>query len=432
VAFADIEGAPPNAPAVQHRRRAVATIADPDRPPTRSESAVAWIARRTGWDGSRGTFGVARRVVNDRPTAADAVLAAGLLVVCTVWLAGSKEAGVGAGFLQAALLAPLIWRRRWPTAVMAAVAAVALAQWLVDVRVLADVAVLLALYTVAVHERPSRVVVSTVAVEAGAIMAAIRWSPAGTEPRSFVFLTGLVAAAVFGGLAVRSGSQYLGWMDERAVRLELERDQQAAISAAEERARIAREMHDVVAHSLSVVITLADAASVTPDRDDAAVAMQQVAEVGREALQDMRAVLSALRTDDAESDLRPQPGLSDLDALYRQVRRTGLAVEPVVVGDVPDLPAALERSIYRIVQEALTNTLKHAGASRVDVRIEHGRRTVTVRVHDDGAGHADGAGPGGHGLTGMAERAAIHGGRLSAGPSPDGGWAIVATLPVGR
>ena len=254
---------------------------------------------------------------------------------------------------------------------MAVVAAVALVQWLVDIRVLADVALLVALYTVAVHERPSRIVASTVVVEAGVAMATIRWSPGGDEPRSFVFLTGLVAAAVCGGLAVRSGSQYLGWMDERAARLELERDQQAAISAAEERARIAREMHDIVAHSLSVVITLADAASVTPDPDDAAAAIRQVADVGREALQDMRVVLAALRTEET-ADLGPLPGLDDLDSLYRQVRRTGLVVEPTVVGDVPDLSAALELSIYRIVQEALTNTLKHAGASTVDVRIEYG------------------------------------------------------------
>ncbi len=407
----------------------MATIAEPDRPPTRSESAVAWIARRTGWDGSRGTFGFARRLVNERPTVVDAALAAGLLVVCTVWLV-PRGTGVGAGFLQAALLAPLIWRRRWPTAVMAVVAAVALVQWLVDVRVLADVALLVALYTVAVHERPSRVVASTVVVEAGVVMATVRWSPGGDEPRSFVFLTGLVAAAVCGGLAVRSGSQYLGWMDERAARLELERDQQAAISAAEERARIAREMHDVVAHSLSVVITLADAASVTPDPDDAAAAIQQVAEVGREALQDMRVVLAALRTDETASDLGPLPGLADLDALYRQVRRTGLAVEPTVVGDVPDLSAAVELSIYRIVQEALTNTLKHAAASTVDVRIEYGHATVTVRVHDDGTG----SGPvvSGHGLTGMTERAAMHGGRMSAGPEPAGGWLVTATLPVAR
>jgi signal transduction histidine kinase len=428
VAFADIDSAWMRPPAVQPGRRAVATIADRDRPPTRSESAVAWIARRIGWDGSRGTFGVARRLVNERPTVVDAALAAGLLVVCTVWLV-PRGTGVGAGFLQAALLAPLIWRRRWPTAVMAVVAAVALVQWLVDIRVLADVALLVALYTVAVHERPSRIVASTVVVEAGVAMATIRWSPGGDEPRSFVFLTGLVAAAVCGGLAVRSGSQYLGWMDERAARLELERDQQAAISAAEERARIAREMHDVVAHSLSVVITLADAASVTPDPDDAAAAIRQVADVGREALQDMRVVLAALRTEETP-DLGPLPGLDDLDSLYRQVRRTGLVVEPTVVGDVPNLPAALELSIYRIVQEALTNTLKHAAASTVDVRIEYGPATVTVRVHDDGTG----AGPAvsGHGLTGMTERAAMHGGRLSAGPEPAGGWLVTASLPVAR
>ncbi|HVX22962.1 MAG TPA: histidine kinase [Acidimicrobiales bacterium] len=381
--------------------------------------------------GGHAAFGLARAVINWRPLAGDAVLAAGFLLVCTGWLV-HNNLGLGAGLVQVALVAPLAWRRAYPMAVMVVVAAVALVQWSLDFRVPAAGALLVALYTVAVHQSRARLVVSAAVVEVGVVMAGIRWAPAGTEPRSIVFLTGLVVAAVCGGLAVRAGSEYLSWMDERAARLELERDQQAAISAAEERARIAREMHDVVAHSLSVVITLADAAAVTgrSDPDRAAATMQQVSDVGRQALADMRGMLSALRTDHAEADLGPQPGLADLDALYRQVGSTGLDVRATALGTRPDLPPALELSVYRIVQEALTNTLKHAAACRVDVTVDFGPAAVGIRVHDDGS--PTGGGRGGHGLTGMAERAAVHGGRLSAGPAPDGGWLVAASLPYGR
>ncbi|HEX3947449.1 MAG TPA: sensor histidine kinase [Acidimicrobiales bacterium] len=362
---------------------------------------------------------------------ADAVLAAGLLVVCIGWVVHNGQ-DWAAALIQVALVVPLAWRRVNPTAVMAIVALVALVQWSVDLRVPGAGALLVALYTVAVHESRARVAMSAVVVEAGVVMASVRWAPGGTEPRSAVFLTGLVVAAVSGGLAVRAGSEYLVWMDERAARLEVERDQQAVISTAEERARIAREMHDIVAHSLSVVITLADAAAVTEpiDPERAASTMQQVSEIGRQALTDMRAMLSALRTGEAEADLGPQPGLAELDALYRQVGQTGLDVRAVPSGDPPGLPAALELSVYRIVQEALTNTLKHAAASRVDVAVDFGPGAVHIRVHDDGSPAA--AAPGGHGLTGMTERAAVHGGWLSAGPDPDGGWTVTASLPVDR
>jgi len=385
-----------------------------------------------GWEWGRTAFATTRALLNGRPFLADAVLAAGLLVACSVWLVHSGQ-DAAAGLLQVGLVVPLAWRRVNPTAVMAVVALVALVQWAVDYRLAADAALLIALYTVAVHESLTRVVLSAVVVEAGAIMASLRWSLAGTEPRSAVFLTGLVVAAVCAGLTVRAGSEYLSWMDERAARLELERDQQAAISTAEERARIAREMHDIVAHSLSVVVTLADAAAVAgrTDPDRAAATMQQVSDVGRQALTDMRAMLSALRTAEADADLGPQPGLADLDALYRQVGRTGLDVRATTTGEAPSLPPALELSVYRIVQEALTNTLKHASASSVDVRLHFTPGAIGIRVQDNGAADPTARGSGGHGLTGMTERAAVYGGSLSAGPAPDGGWLVVASLPVG-
>jgi signal transduction histidine kinase len=156
--------------------------------------------------------------------------------------------------------------------------AVAFAQWALGYRLIGDASLLIALYTVAVHESRARAVAASAVMEIGAVMAATRWRPAATTPRSILFLTATVVAGLFAGLTVRSGSEYMGWLAERAERLEVERDQQASLGAAAERARIAREMHDIVAHSLSVVVTLADAASIVSRSDPvrATEAMEQV------------------------------------------------------------------------------------------------------------------------------------------------------------
>ena len=258
-------------------------------------------------------------------------------------------------------------------------------------------------------------------------MAAIRWEPAGTPERSLLFLSATVVAALFAGLTVASGSRYLAWMDERARRLEVERDQQAVIAAAAERTRIARELHDIVSHSLSVVITLADAAAVVSRADPArgVEAMTEVSEVGRRALTDMRAMLGVLRTDEPAAGLAPQPGIGDLGALVERVRATGLPVDLAVEGTPFPLGAAAELTAYRIVQEALTNTLRHAAARHASVTIVYDEPQVRVRVADDGTANdaltaQPPGGHRGHGIDGMRERAALHGGTLRAGPSAAG------------
>ena len=161
----------------------------------------------------------------------------------------------------------------------------------------------------AAHESRIRALLATAVLEAGAAMAAVKWEPAGTAPRSLLFLSAMVVAALFAGLTVASGSRYLAWMDERARRLEVERDQQAVIAAAAERTRIARDLHDIVSHSLSVVITLADAAAVVgrADPDRGAEAMTEASEVGRRALTDLRAMLGVLRTDERPRGWRRSP-----------------------------------------------------------------------------------------------------------------------------
>jgi signal transduction histidine kinase len=197
--------------------------------------------------------------------------------------------------------------------------------------------------------------------------------------------------------------------------------------------RIARELHDIVSHSLSVVITLADAAVLVnrSNSDRGTEAMADVSEVGRHALSDMRAMLGLLRTEDLGPDLAPPPGIAQVASLVDRIRATGLEVEFEVVGDPFDIGAAAELTTYRVVQEALTNTIRHAEASRVKVSILYDDPEVHVLVEDDGAVSRQKSLPG-HGIEGMRERAALHGGTVFAGPGRDGGWSVSMALRLDR
>ena len=388
-----------------------------------------------------GLFASGRRVVRTHPLATDALVAAVLLALSTVWLAGSGFASSRTIVVQTALIAAIAARRIWPSAVFLLTSAIAFGQWLLGFPLMGDAALLVALYTVAAHQSRLRAVAAAGLLEAGAVLAAIKWEPAGTPERSLLFLTATVVAALFTGLTAASGSRYLDWMDERARRLEIERDQQAVIAAAAERTRIARELHDIVSHSLSVVITLADAAAIVSRADpgQGAEAMTEVSEVGRRALADMRAMLGVLRTEKSPGlasppGLAPQPGVAELGALVEQIRATGLAAEVAMAGPIFPLGAAAELTVYRIVQEALTNALRHAGARRALVTITYDNPEVRVRVADDGPAPGRPPAPGqpptalGHGLDGMRERVALHGGTLRAGPNAGGGWLVEAIL----
>ena len=324
--------------------------------------------------------------------------------------------------LQTALVATVAVRRAWPSGVFLLACAVAFAQWLLAVPADRGRALLVGLYTVAAHQSRIRAVLAAGLLEVGAFMATLKWEPADTTLRSLLFLTATVVAALFSGLAVASGSRYLAWMDERARRLAVERDQQATIAAAAERTRIARELHDIVSHSLSVVITLADAAAVVSRSDPGREAMAEVSEAGRQALSDMRAMLGVLRTDDPPADLAPQPGVAELGALIERVRATGLAVDLDIEGTAFPLGAAAGLTAYRIVQEALTNTIRHAAARHARVTIRYDAPRVQVRVADDGTAAA-GGGHQGHGIDGMRERAALHDGTVSRRPRAGRGLA---------
>jgi signal transduction histidine kinase len=205
---------------------------------------------------------------------------------------------------------------------------------------------------------------------------------------------------------------------------------QAEQAAAAERTRIARELHDIVAHHLSVIVLQAAGARASGKAAEAT--LEKIENSGRQALAETRRLLGVLRDPDQETGLAPQPGISELDTLTASVRAAGLPVNLVIDGDHAAVPAAVDVSVYRIVQEALTNILKHAGRARADVTIGCADEAVTIEITDDGTREpGDRVPAGGHGLAGMRERAAIFGGELHAGPRPGGGFAVHARLPLG-
>lgn len=430
------------------------------RPGTTREPAVAAQGQDPQTDRAWRLWERLRAFDRRYATYVDVALAAVLFVLSSGW-AFTDHAGHPNPLVVAALVLPLIFRRRAPEAVFAAIATVAFVQWLVSGPVLADSSLLVAMYTVAVESAWVTVAIAAAVLEAGVIMATVRWTVTSNDLKTFVFLTGLAIAALLAGVVVRALRSQLDWLVERATRLEIERDQQASLAAAAERARIAREMHDVVSHNIQVMVTLADAALAarSSDPERSADAMREVSSSGREALTDMRRMLGVLRDEPAtpvadaregsevvhRDALAPQPGLGDLDALVERVRGTGLAVSLERAGRPFAVSGAAGLTVYRIVQEALTNALKHAqDPAQVEVRLDFEDPDIAVLVRDDGrpglaptgaAANGNGHSPAhpnapeeGHGVAGMTERAAAFGGRLRAGPLPAGGWEVLATL----
>ncbi len=289
---------------------------------------------------------------------------------------GSARAPLAAAIVFSFLLAaPLVWRRRYPAATFGFLAAIALIQWTADIRLLADVALLIALYAMFEHSAARINWLAALALELGAVLAVLRWERSGYRLQTLLLLAVTAAAALFAGIAVRNRRTTLAAATERGERRERERHQQALLDFAAERARIAREMHDIVAHSLSVMVRLSDAAAaklaVDPGRSSSAMA--QVSATGREALADMRRLLGVLRTEGDGTTLCPPPGLADLDALFQQVRTTGLKVEPTVTGAGCGIGPGVELVVYRTVQEAMTNVLRHArNPTRVRVALTYG------------------------------------------------------------
>ena len=319
---------------------------------------------------------------------------------------------------------PLLWRRSRPVAVLGAVTAGALGSALAY-ELLIPLAPAFAVGTVAARTSRRRSIWAGGLALAAIVAAAI---VSDDYPSLILF-----AAAWVAGDSMRTRRAYFAELEEKADRLEREREANVQRAAAEEQARISRELHDVIAHNVSVMTVQAAAARDVFDTDPerAREALGSIESTGRAALTELRRLLSAVR-DGGRPELAPQPGLGALEDLAAQVRRAGLEVQIKIEGERPPLPAALDLSAYRIVQEALTNTLKHASARRAWVDVRYGPAEVNVSVRDDGVGTtANGGAESGRGLVGMRERVELFGGRLDAGPLAGGGYAVSARLPLG-
>ncbi len=262
--------------------------------------------------------------------------------------------------------------------------------------------------------------------------ATIVYNRPGHTPGELVFIPLLFGLCWLAGFALRERAEQAEAAELRAAQAEREREAAARIAVAEERARIARELHDIVAHAVSVMVLQVGAVrhnlpeTLAGDAD----ALRGVERTGRAALAEMRRLLGAMRRNGDDVELMPQPGLDGLDALLEEVGRAGLPVQLHIGGEPSPLSRAIELSAYRIVQEGLTNALKHARASRADVTLSYAPDELQIEVRDDGEGatRSDGAG---HGLAGVRERVKIYGGEMSAGAAPDGGFVLSARLPLG-
>ncbi len=336
---------------------------------------------------------------------------------------------------------PLAWRRRAPLAVLATLIAWFAAATLVvttshpGAPLSALIALGVAFYTVGAHTSGRRSVVglgvglaaiATIDIASGGAFQPV----GGARPGTWV----LLAAAWQAGRELRRRRIEMRELRAHAVELERDREEKLRIAAAEERARIARELHDVVAHSVSLMVVQVQAAQrvLVGDQPAARELLDSIETTGRQALIELRRLLGLLREFDGQRSLAPQPSLRYLDDLLAQVRDAGLPVELVVEGAPATLPQGVDLSAYRIVQEGLTNALKHSGAAHARVLVRYTPAELELEVSDDGRGRSNGTANGsGQGLVGMRERVSLYGGELDTGSSRDGGYVVHARLPLG-
>ena len=339
--------------------------------------------------------------------------------------------------LQSVLVLPLWWRRRNPLAVFLTVLTVFVAQWAAGIILRADVALLVSIYSLVLYGRLSRLPWALPGLTVAVVLVAERLS--GVVPvRDVLFFVGSFGTAAAAlGFAIRIRRAQLAALRERAAQLEIERDQRNRLAVATERARVAREMHDILGHSLSVIITLADggghAMNAVPERSKEALRL--IGDTGRTSLAELRRMLGVLHEETGELNLSPQPTIADLDLLCEQIRAAGPQVEYQSAGALGAIDSGVQLAAYRIAQEALTNALKHAGPHtrvHLTVLVDGTRLRITARdTGRPGGGRSGPSVPGGHGMVGMRERAALYGGTVTAGPAPGGGWVVAADLELG-
>ncbi|MEM9201447.1 MAG: sensor histidine kinase [Actinomycetota bacterium] len=379
-----------------------------------------------------------------RPRVADVSFAALLTVLA---FAATSQAEVDAseielnGFawiLLAGTCLPVAFRRVAPVAAAWTIVVFNATYWIVDFPDEATgLTLLIGVYSIGAHvDRPRSLqhgmgVIATVVIvgTAGVI------SPDDDLPWFAIpaFLVMYGTAWILGD-NLRTRRAYTHELERNAAHAEAQRLAEARHAVADERTRIARELHDVVAHSMSVMVVQAGAARrvIATNPAQAADALAAIEATGRESLDEMRRILGVLRSDDEQLELAPAPSIDDFGRLVDHCEQAGLPVELMIEGDPVALPASLELSAYRIVQESLTNTLKHAGPARATIALTYGEDELRVRVHDDGRGAAATTTGAGQGLVGMRERVEAFGGSLAAGPKAGGGYAVTAVLPIGE
>jgi signal transduction histidine kinase len=342
----------------------------------------------------------------------------------------------------AAVTAPLVWRRRHPLAVLGAILAVATVQAaaLTDASVFTStfLVLLLGAYSVGAYTEAGRALLGLLGLFALVSMVNLL-AAESMGVSDYVWPAAVALFCWLAGRATRHRARLAEELHEAAVRAEEDREAHRHAAVAGERRRVAREMHDIVAHSISVMVVQAGGARRILERDPqrAAEAAARIEQTGRDALAEMRRLLGVLRPEERRPEREPQPGMAGLEALVERARGAGLPVALRVDGERPDVSQGLDLAAYRIVQEALTNALRHAGGAPAEVLVRYGPDVIELEVADRGRGPAGPPATGGgddrlvgHGLVGMRERAQLYGGELHAGPRAGGGFAVRARLPV--
>jgi signal transduction histidine kinase len=376
-----------------------------------------------------------------KPIVWDTVLALVLLGVTLTEIAlSANEAGVTSAdlwwssFFMVTQALPLVFRRRAPfTVITVAGISISIYNALnIPPQPFTEVLIVLVMfYSVAAYARRDLMILAGVLSTIGLVVGQI---PFTDTFKNIALIFMLSAAAWILGLNTRYRLREAELQQERAERAEREREERVRIATLEERARIAREIHDVVAHTVSVVAVQAGAARKVLDRgepDEAKRALEAIEEASRDAMAELRRLLGVLREPDAGAELGPRPGLRRLDQLVEQFRQAGLEVDVREEGDRRPLPAGLDLSAYRVVQEALTNTLKHSGSASARVLVRFGPEALEIEVVDRGDKISAPSANGGQGIVGMRERVAMFGGELEVGPS-DGGFSVRASFPLGE
>lgn len=378
-----------------------------------------------------------------RPPRLDVLIAVAVFAIAQAetWLTTAYDPKGPYVAAAAAMTVPLAWRRSAPVAVLALAFVPLLAMALAGHRIDAAYVMLVLLMAFsavgAYCERRRAAAGLVLGIALLAVLMLLENVVESGDPDPPVAGDVIFLAAILGvvwalAVALRERSLRAGELQDRADRLEREREEQARIAVAEERARIARELHDVVAHSVSVIAVQTGSIRrrLRTDRPDEAQELSGIEQTARQALAEMRRMLGLLRADDEGLALTPQPGMDQIEQLVEHVRGTGVAVELTLEGDRRALSPGVDLAAYRIVQEALTNVIKHAGPAHARVAVRFGERALELEVSDDGRGMSADANGGGHGLVGMRERAALYGGTLDVQPGAGSGFAVRASLPI--